>query len=105
MANKKTMLQSAGSQLDKLFTSYNDAAVPAKEEMADKTSHEAGDKKSKKHVFSFRGNEESVKAWRLYAAITGTKVDDLGSAALTEYINNHPLSPAAQALYNERMNS
>ncbi len=62
------------------------------------------DKKSEKKVFSFRGNQEDVKAWRLYATVTGTKVDDLGTSAMQEYIENHPLKGAEKALFDEKMN-
>lgn len=61
------------------------------------------DKKSEKKVFSFRGDKEDVKAWRLYATVTGLKVDDLGSIAMQEYIASHPLKGAEKALFDEKM--
>ena len=82
------------------------AAAATKKLFADTTtSHQVHDDNQKKQVFSFRGSHDSVKAWRLYARISGTRVDDLGSKALDEYISNHPLTGAEKAVFDERMNS
>lgn len=62
-------------------------------------------KKEVKKVFSFRGDETKVKAWRLYASISGQKVDDLGSLAMEEYLANHPLEDLEKKLFDERMKS
>ena len=53
-----------------------------------------------KIVFSFRSPKTSVESWRIYASIKGMKVEDLGAAALDEYIKKHPLSDEEQAVFN-----
>lgn len=68
------------------------------------TSEKENKKNETKKVFSFRGDKTDVKAWRLYATVTGTKVDDLGTFAMQEYLNNHPLNGAEKALFDEKMN-
>lgn len=43
-------------------------------------------------VFSFRSWADEVESWRLYAQVKGVKVDDLGAAAMREYIKRHPVT-------------
>ena len=43
-------------------------------------------------VFSFRSWVDEVESWRLYAQAKGMKVDDLGAAAMREYIKRHPVT-------------
>lgn len=100
--NKQSLQEAAKNSTGKLFSNHesvtNDAAsaVPASKPV---------EKSGVKKVFSFRGPEEMVKAWRAYAAITGQKVDDLGTAALNEFLANHPLSDAEQQVFDHRMQS
>ena len=54
-------------------------------------------------VFSFRGLACDVDQWRLYASIRGVKVDEIGSAAMQEYIKRHPLSAEEKALFYKRI--
>ena len=56
-------------------------------------------------VFSFRGAVRDVDQWRLYAAIRGVKVDEIGAAAMREYIKRHPLSAEEKALFDKRVES
>lgn len=53
-----------------------------------------------KIVFSFRSPKSSVESWRIYASVKGMKVEDLGAAALDEYMKKHPLSDEEQAVFN-----
>lgn len=53
-----------------------------------------------KIVFSFRSPKNSVESWRIYANIKGMKVEELGAAALDEYMKQHPLSNEEQAVFN-----
>lgn len=96
--NKHSLQEAAKNSTDKLF-SNNEAIMNGR-------SHDVpAEKASAKKVFSFRGPEKSVKAWRAYAAITGQKVDDLGTAALNEFLENHPLSEAEKQVFDHRMQS
>lgn len=80
MSKKMGDLKSAGSGLDKFFT-------------------EEEPKKAVKKVFSFRTLAENADDWRLWADAAGMKVDDLGTAALTEYIKRHPLTDDQNQIY------
>jgi len=104
MANKKDLANGAAEATSKFFASSG-AAQPKKSEELKETPIKEEKVKTAKQVFSFRGEKDKVKAWRLYATVTGTKVDDLGSLAMQEYIDKHPLKGAEKALFDERMNS
>ena len=56
-------------------------------------------------VFSFRAAVQDVDQWRLYAAIRGEKVDEIGAAAMREYLKRHPLSAEEKALFDKRIES
>lgn len=58
-----------------------------------------------KVVFSFRAAEGDVDQWRLYAAIKGDKVEDIGAAAMREYVKRHPLKDEEKALFDKRIES
>lgn len=53
-----------------------------------------------KIVFSFRSPKSNVESWRIYANLKGMKVEELGTAALDEYMKKHPLSDEEQAVLN-----
>lgn len=55
--------------------------------------------KPQKKVFSFRAEAESADNWRLWADAKGMKVDEMGTAAFTEFIENHPLTADEQTIY------
>lgn len=99
MANKKDLNKGAAAATAKLFSA---PAPTTKKEPSSPTKKE--NVKAAKQVFSFRGDKDAVKAWRLYASISGIKVDDLGSLALQEYIATHPLKGLEKDLFNEKMN-
>jgi hypothetical protein len=56
-----------------------------------------------KAVFSFRAAKGDVDQWRLYAAIKGDKVEDIGAAAMREYVKRHPLKDEEKALFDKRI--
>ena len=100
MANKNSLSKAAASTGSKFFSGAKTEKV-----VKDGSSVKAplNEEKIPKQVFSFRGDKNNVKAWRLYANITGIKVDNLGSLAMKEYLENHPLKDLEQALFDERM--
>ena len=74
-----------------------------KAENALKTSPERritnkGKKKDDTKVFSFRSWIDEVDDWRLYAAVKGIQIDELGAAALKEYMEHHPLTKEEQTV-------
>lgn len=110
MANKKKV-EEAGSALFNKFISSQDARIEPEETESKTVSKPSTTtkkrpekaQKSVKKVFSFRGEEESVNAWRVYADAAGMKVDDLGSLALREYIEKHPLTGDQKKIYDLKM--
>ena len=123
MANKN-LTAAAQAVTDKFFSaqedqqeSTNKAAQAAQESRqnvrtgksspAQKDAEKAG-KAGKKasepvKVFSFRAAVRDVDQWRLYAAIRGEKVDEIGAAAMREYLKRHPLSAEEKALFDKRI--
>lgn len=101
MTTKKKLNDSAAQATAKLFSGVSQSSNTSENREKSLKNTTSQNKK----VFSFRGNEEDVKAWRLYASISGTKVDDLGSMALNEYLKNHPLVDIEKALFDKKMNS
>ena len=99
MATKKNLNEVAAAETAKIFT--NKKSTQSKKKNTAVEDHVNA--KTEKKVFSFRGEEDHVKAWRLYATVTGTKVDELGSLAMEEYLANHPLKGAEKALFDEKM--
>ena len=57
-----------------------------------------GKSKDAVKVFSFRSWTDEVEEWRLYAHVKGMKVDELGAAAMDEYIKRHPLTEGEKQL-------
>lgn len=49
-------------------------------------------------VFSFRSWIDEVDGWRSYAAVKGLKIDELGAAAMNEYIKRHPITDVERTL-------
>lgn len=49
-------------------------------------------------VFSFRSWIDEVEEWRLYAAAKGIQIDELGAAAMREYIKRHALTDEEKEL-------
>lgn len=104
MASKKNLNSGAAAATAKLFSGNNTPEEKVtQEKKATQPKSQAKNDKVEKQVFSFRGEINSVKAWRLYATISGIKVDDLGSLAMQEFIAAHPLKGAEKALFDEKM--
>ena len=125
MANKN-LTAAAQAVTDKFFSaqedqqeSTNKAAQAAQESRqnvrtgksspAQKEAEKAGKTEKKApepvKVFSFRAAVRDVDQWRLYAAIRGEKVDEIGAAAMREYLKRHPLSAEEKALFDKRVES
>ena len=101
MASKKDLNNKAAAATAKMFS--GSGKEPKKEPVKETTPGKEEKSKTDKQVFSFRGQKDDVKAWRLYATVTGMKVDDLGSLAMREYLAAHPLKGAEKALFDEKM--
>jgi hypothetical protein len=97
---KKDFTSAAAAATSKLFSSAEDQN--SKREVIQKPKEENPQKSAKK-VFSFRGGIDSVTKWRLYADASGMKVDDLGTAALEEYLENHPLTEEQKQIYDIKL--
>lgn len=61
------------------------------------------DKNNKKQMFCFRGFVNDVRKWKLYATIKNIRLDELGSLAINEYIDNHHLNEVENALFDFKL--
>ena len=126
MATKKNLTAAAQAVTNKFFTGTDDQQesvrnadqadqegrqdVRTGESSTERKTAEKGVKTAKKaadpvKVFSFRAAVQDVDQWRLYAAIRGEKVDEIGAAAMREYLKRHPLSAEEKALFDKRIES
>lgn len=72
------------------------AEIPTpKEEKAE----EKPNTKQKKQVFSFRATIEDIASWKAYATATGQTMENVGTAAMNEYLENHRLTGAEQSIF------
>ena len=83
---KKEKLINAASATEKFFS--------------DSTTNKSKSKNNQKKVFSFRSDADDVAKWRGYAKVKGVPVDELGTLAMSEYIENHPMSEAEETVLN-----
>ena len=122
---KKNLAQAAQAATDHFFTgsvedqseSVSKPSETAQEgRQADRTGESSSDetkavRERKKtvaepvKVFSFRAAVRDVDQWRLYASIRGEKVDEIGAAAMREYLKRHPLTGEEKALFDKRVES
>ena len=114
MATKKNLTTAAQAATNHLFTGMSEGSESAQEgrspvkmnkpsavsKKPEKAVPEAqgrrmtgkGKKIDDTKVFSFRGWKDEVDQWRLYAMAKGMKIDEVGSAAMNEYIKRHPVT-------------
>lgn len=57
------------------------------------------DEMSRKQVFSFRAVVADITIWRAYAVAKGETVENLGNAAMEEYLKRHKLSGTELAIF------
>ena len=118
MASKKNLTEAAEAVTNRFFsqTVTEASETPQKDRQAVETEkvspeHQKAVRGAKKavseplKVFSFRGTVYDVDQWRLYAAIRGVKVDDIGTEAMREYLKRHPLRAEEKALFDKRIES
>lgn len=55
--------------------------------------------KRKKQVFSFRAMVDDIANWKAYATATGVTMENVGTAAMNEYLKRHKLTGAEQAIF------
>lgn len=60
---------------------------------------EKANTKQKKQVFSFRATIEDIASWKAYATATGQTMENVGTAAMNEYLENHKLTGAEQSIF------
>ena len=57
-----------------------------------KTKTKKKAEKGQKQVFSFRACVDDISLWRAYTTAVGETMENIGSAAMNEYIKHHKLS-------------
>lgn len=55
--------------------------------------------KQKKQVFSFRATLDNIADWKAYATATGQTMENVGTAAMNEYLDRHKLTGAEQTIF------
>lgn len=126
MAKKNRLDQAAGESIGGFFsrpdenkneqeiknvhtTSQNSQIAPEKVQTIKNTSiRENAEKtaniKPQKQSFSFRADKSKIESWKLFAEAIGTKdLGELWTAAIEEYISNHPLTENQQEIYTLKM--
>ena len=64
-----------------------------------KKDEKEADKILKKQVFSFRAVVADITIWRAYAIAKGETIENLGNAAMEEYIKRHKLLGTELAIF------
>lgn len=129
MASKKRLDQAAGASIGGFFTKAeerqpekeeNQKEEPAKKdaqtaqephrvtEKAQPTisthraekGEETANTKQKKQVFSFRASLNDISIWKAYSTASGQTMENIGTAAMNEYISNHALTGAERAVFD-----
>lgn len=121
MASKKNLTEAAQSATGGFFSKSVTETAETRQEgrravRSNKTSPERGEaeravRDAKKRtvtargkstadtkVFSFRAWIDEVDEWRLYAAAKQMQIDEVGAAAMREYIKRHPITDDEQVL-------
>lgn len=62
-------------------------------------AEEKANTKQKKQVFSFRATLDNIADWKAYATATGQTMENVGTAAMNEYLDRHKLTGAEQAIF------
>lgn len=52
-----------------------------------------------KQVFSFRAMVSDILVWKAYATASGKTMENIGTAAMQEYLKRHKLNEAEQAVF------
>ena len=71
-----------------------------KSTLAEEKTEEKADAKAQKQVFSFRASKEHISDWKAYATATGLTMENVGAAAMNEYLLRHKLEGAEKAVYD-----
>ena len=72
---------------------------PIQTPVAEEKAEEKPNTKQKKQVFSFRATLDNIADWKAYATATGQTMENVGTAAMNEYIDRHKLTGAEQAIF------
>lgn len=72
---------------------------PIKSTPAEEKAEEKPNTKQKKQVFSFRATLDNIADWKAYATATGQTMENVGTAAMNEYLDRHKLTGAEQAIF------
>jgi len=72
---------------------------PIKSTPAEEKAEKKANTKQKKQVFSFRATLDNIADWKAYATATGQTMENVGTAAMNEYLDRHKLTGAEQAIF------
>lgn len=112
MASKKNLTEAAQDVTARFFSGTSEtrqegrqktspehgAAERAVRDVKKRTVTARGKSTADTKVFSFRAWIDEVDEWRLYAAAKQMQIDEVGAAAMREYIKRHPITDDEQVL-------
>lgn len=101
-AEKATAVEAPAQDIPQTPQKPQTAQEPTQAEestLNEKKSKEKANIKQKKQVFSFRAAVEDTINWKAYAIATGQTMETIGTAAMNEYLENHKLTGAEQAIF------
>lgn len=113
MASKNRLDQAAGASIGSFFSNEDENRPEQTEQdpiessgqvqtvkmSTEKQIEEKVNTKQKKQVFSFRATLDNIADWKAYAIATGQTMENVGSAAMNEYLESHKLTGAEQIIF------
>lgn len=68
-----------------------------------KKSENEPNMKPQKQVFSFRAMVSDISIWKAYSTASERTMENIGTAAMNEYVKRHKLNETEQAVYEALM--
>lgn len=113
MASKNRLDQAAGASIGSFFSSEDENRSDQTEQKptefpepiqtvkapTEEKNEEKANTKQKKQVFSFRATLDNIADWKAYATATGQTMENVGSAAMNEYLERHELTGAEKVIF------
>ena len=76
---------------------------PSKTTRKGKKTEDKPNTKSQKQVFSFRAAVSDISIWKSYGTASGKTMENIGTAAMNEYMKRHKLTGAEMAVFEALM--
>lgn len=87
------------AQKESITESLKKQRMPKERSMAVNEEGRDTKKSGKKQVFSFRADVNAINVWKAYSTASGMTMENIGTAAMNEYMRRHRLSGIEQAVF------